>query len=344
MVAPNREIVDINSFTILSAMSSPADSKGVSEDIQIGAPKGKSTIASANSSRESLVLSKASSIKYSAHIEAQSIDSNWANQTEDELFQLSYVTPKRGESNIQVPANNIDSIPLSHVSNANNTCPQAFAINSSISSLLYVKLQLDNPESWDGYTNLISMFGQNNTQEIDVNNIKISLMYILDFISNRELKNNREKNILFLSGFGQIAFDFVSSVFKGGWNQLKINRDNKIFHELIKKKFTTKVLMLSKGKKTNKFPPTKLVKFTKLPLPQLSPRPSKEVLENLKFYRKNTFGKEKKTTEIAKLSYVQVLLKSVNNIHKIKEKFPELYYVIRRECEQTLARVRVSRT
>ena len=162
------------------------------------------------------MLSKASSIEYSAHIEAQSIDSNWANQTEDELFQLSYVTPKEGKSNIQVPANNIDSMPLSHVSNANNMYPQAFAINSGISSLLYVKLQLDNPKSWDGHTNLISIFRQNNTQEINVNNIKISLMHILDFISNRKLKNNREKNILFLSGFGQIVFDFVSSVFNGG--------------------------------------------------------------------------------------------------------------------------------
>jgi len=59
------------------------------------------------------------------------------------------------------------------------------------------------------------MFGQNTSQEIDVNNIKISLMHILDFISNRELKNNREADIPFLSSFDQIIFDFVSSVFKG---------------------------------------------------------------------------------------------------------------------------------
>ncbi|KAL9712158.1 hypothetical protein Ac2012v2_005235 [Leucoagaricus gongylophorus] len=114
MVAPNREIANINSFTIPSAMSNPADSKGVSEDIQMGAPRGRSAIASANSSRESSVLSKASSIEYSARMEAQSVDPNWANQTEDELFQLSYAT-----SNIQVPANNM---PLPHVSNANSTC------------------------------------------------------------------------------------------------------------------------------------------------------------------------------------------------------------------------------
>ena len=320
MVAPNREIANINSFTIPSTMSNPADSKGVSEDIQMGAPRGRSAIASANSSRESSVLSKASSIEYSARMEAQSVDPNWANQTEDKLFQLSYATPKGGESNIQVPANNIDSMPLPHVSNANSTCPQAPAI-SGVSSLPYAELRPGNPESWDGHTNPISMFGQNNTQEIDVNN---SLMRISDFIGNRELKNNREKDIPFLSGFGQIAFGFVSSVFKGGWDQLKTDRDNKMFRELIKDEFTTKVPTLSKGKKANKFPPTKLVKFTKLPPPQLSPRPSKEVLEKSKFHGRNAPGKEKKTTEIAKLSYVQVSSKSVNNILKIKENFPEL--------------------
>ena len=207
-------------------MSNPADSKGVSEDIQMGAPRGRSAIASANSSRESSVLSKASSIEYSARMEAQSVDPNWANQTEDELFQLSYATPKGGESNIQVPANNIDSMPLPHVSNANSTCPQAPAI-SGVSSLPYAELRPGNPESWDGHTNPISMFGQNNTQEIDVNNIMISFRHISDFISNRKLKNNEEENIPFLSGFGQIAFDFVFSLFKRGWDLLKMDINNK---------------------------------------------------------------------------------------------------------------------
>lgn len=60
------------------------------------------------------------------------------------------------------------------------------------------------------------MFGQIISQEININNIKISLIHISDFISNKELKNNREEDILFLKGFGQITFDFISSVFKGG--------------------------------------------------------------------------------------------------------------------------------
>ncbi len=43
-------------------------------------------------------------------------------------------------------------------------------------------------------------------------------MHISDFIDNRKLKDNREEDIPFLSKFGQIVFDFVSSLFKKGWN------------------------------------------------------------------------------------------------------------------------------
>jgi len=77
-------------------------------------------------------------------------------------------------------------------------------------------------------------------------------------------------------------------------------------------------------KKTNEFPPAKLVKFLKLPLFQLPPRLLKKVLEKSKFYRKNIPSKDKKAMEMTQLSYVQVSSKSINNILKIKENFPEL--------------------
>ena len=115
------------------------------------------------------------------------------------------------------------------------------------------------------------MFGQIAFQEIDINNIKISLICISDFISNRELKNNRKEDILFLKGFGQIAFNFVSFVFKGEWDQLKMNSNNKTFCKLIKDEFTIKVPTPNKKKKTNNPLPAKLVNFSKLLLPQLPP-------------------------------------------------------------------------
>ena len=105
-----------------------------------------------------------------------------------------------------------------HVGYAINIYLQVLDINIGTLSLLYEELQLGNPNLWNSRTNPIFLFGQTATQEIDVNNIKTSLTCISDFISNRELKNNRKKNILFLKRFGQIAFDFVFTIFKNGWD------------------------------------------------------------------------------------------------------------------------------
>ena len=171
------------------------------------------------------------------------------------------------ESNVHSQANHPNSMSLPHVGHACNIQSQVPTINSRVLALSYEELQLGNYNLWDGCTNLISMFGQTTSQEIDINNIKISFICISNFISNRELKNNREKDILFLKSFGQITFDFVSSVFKGGWDQLKTEKNNKMFYKLIKDEFITKVSIPNKEKKMNNFLPTKLVNFSKLPLP-----------------------------------------------------------------------------
>ena len=74
--------------------------------------------------------------------------------------------------------------------------------------------QQSNSELWDSHTNPISLFSQISLQEINVNNIKNSLTHISDFISYRELKNNRKKDIPFLKEFSQVVFDFVIAIFK----------------------------------------------------------------------------------------------------------------------------------
>jgi len=103
-----------------------------------------------------------------------------------------------------------------------------------------------------------------------------------------------------------------------------MDTNNKTFRELIKDEFTTKIPFPNKSKKTN-FPPSiKLANFSKLSLPQLSPRPSKEVLAKSKFYGKNTLDKSKKLTKSGKLLYNQISSKNISNILKIKKNFPKL--------------------
>ena len=85
-----------------------------------------------------------------------------------------------------------------------------------------------------------------------------------------------------------------------------------------------KFLLLSKEKRLIPPPPTKLANFTKLPPPQLSPRPSKKVLAKLKFHGKNTPSKNNKAAEFGKPLYTQVSSKNIGNIFKIKENFSKL--------------------
>jgi len=67
------------------------------------------------------------------------------------------------------------------------------------------------------------------TQDIDVNNIKISLTRISEFITNCHIKNNKETDISYLEGFSKIAFELVKSIYKGEWNNLLVEDGSKSF-------------------------------------------------------------------------------------------------------------------
>ena len=108
-------------------------------------------------------------------------------------------------------------------------------------ALSYKELQLANNNSWDGHTYPISLFGRLNIQDIDVNNIKVSLEQIADFIANRHLKNHKKNKIPCLTGFGKVAFELVSSIFKGGWDNLLGRDGQKMLCDKIKEEFTTHV-------------------------------------------------------------------------------------------------------
>jgi len=80
--------------------------------------------------------------------------------------------------------------------------------------LVYSDNQSTNQNSWNSQSNLILIFKAKKLKITDINNIKLSLYWIADFIKNYTLKNNREKNILYLKGFGQAAYSLVSAMFE----------------------------------------------------------------------------------------------------------------------------------
>ena len=106
----------------------------------MGALRGRSRVVSMNTLRESSIYSNASSIEYAACMEAQNKNSNWANQTEVELFELFYISPKGGETSIQVSADNKTSKSIPYVGLASNTFPQMHASNFDLLLLPYIEL------------------------------------------------------------------------------------------------------------------------------------------------------------------------------------------------------------
>jgi len=72
MVAPNREIMNINFSSYNSAISHLVEVNTISKDININKLRGKFKLSNLNSFRESLVHLDISSISYMDRIEAQS--------------------------------------------------------------------------------------------------------------------------------------------------------------------------------------------------------------------------------------------------------------------------------
>ena len=52
---------------------------------------------------------------------------------------------------------------------------------------------------------------------------------MVDFIKNRNIKNNRKEDIPSIVGFRQATWTFVSAIYKGGQNTLETNDHNLLF-------------------------------------------------------------------------------------------------------------------
>lgn len=87
MVAPIRELANTSFSSTAKALSSDnqvQSSPSMDMDIDMTIPRGRSSSHSSNSSRESSVLSKASSVPYYEGMEIQSNNPLWSEQVEAE--------------------------------------------------------------------------------------------------------------------------------------------------------------------------------------------------------------------------------------------------------------------
>ena len=124
-------------------------------------------------------------------------------------------------------------------------------------------------------------------KDTDIDNIKLFLSHITNFIKNHPFKNNREDNILCLEDFGQTTYTLVSAIFESSWDTFKIGENNKTFQIKITENFVQTPLTNEPNNKKNKPVTSNSVDFSNLlSSPLVLSRPSKKELVKLKFYSK----------------------------------------------------------
>jgi len=73
---------------------------------------------------------------------------------------------------------------------------------------------------WDRNFMATSLFGTNEFLNSDINNITCSLQHMACFLRQRNVKDQNANNIRQLDPFGESAWDFISAIFKSGWDTL----------------------------------------------------------------------------------------------------------------------------
>ena len=87
-------------------------------------------------------------------------------------------------------------------------------------------------------------------------------MCMANFIKNRNIKHNREKNISCLEGFGKTVWTFISFIFEGKWSKLNLKDGIKNFCHFLMEKVSNNIPVHNNNKKFMKTLDPKPVEFS----------------------------------------------------------------------------------
>ena len=148
-------------------------------------------------------------------------------------FQLLYWSINKGILNNWTEANSTNNIFPTYVKNdTNNNTSRTQPHSPKSTSIPYSSLQPANSDLWDSNFNSISLFETLKKIDNNLKNIKLLIQCIAVFISERYFKNNRKEDIPSLSGFGQAAWTFLSTIYSNKWNELRtIIKQKKLWYQ-----------------------------------------------------------------------------------------------------------------
>ena len=62
-----------------------------------------------------------------------------------------------------------------------------------------------------------------------------------NYIKNKNIESNKINNVLDLKGISEVAWTFISAIYKSEWNSLIANKDNQSFRQKFASKFSPKI-------------------------------------------------------------------------------------------------------
>jgi len=137
------------------------------------------------------------------------------------------------------------------------------------------------------------------------------------FLKQRSLEGCDSNNIPQLELFGESAWEFISTIFESGWDQLHSSENNTICDNI--STYFGNRQTRDRTTENNAYPKSATIRKTP---PPILLRPSKEQMENSKKCQKARLTKGKSSSN-SPMSYAQAT-NAVASILKIKEVFPAL--------------------
>ena len=134
-----------------------------------------------------------------------------------------------------------------------------------------------------------------------------------------------QKNIPLIVGIRHGIWNFILSIHKLEWDKLTANKNNNTFCQCVSVQFKLREnsKALENKKESNK--PRRKAEISRISS-LILPRPSKKVLEKLKFYKEKDKESDHKTNIQNGQSYTQASLANIKKIIKIKDSFLNLFF------------------
>ena len=217
---PSFENTPTNPYMNIPNLERPPDT---TVNIQRGrVPTQSNTRAPRSPLYSSMDLSPPSEIDYAErmNIESNKMDIEIANQEMEGLYSSSPIN-----YTVQQP-------PWNEAASNNGTSLDPPTDPVTPLAIPYEANSPADPNLWDGHFGSVSLFSTNEFLQSNARNISCSLIHIAQFIRQRNISNRDGNTIPQLNSFGEAALDFISVIYKAGWNKLNTLDNIPIRHKI----------------------------------------------------------------------------------------------------------------